>query len=193
MKKEKFFALMLSITMLAICILPVTTANAQSAPGDSSPETPVVTMTDSKAVLDYTKDIACKAFPEYANGVSMLAGTFTTGKNVTNTQVTGPAAVYTFNAWMQMLGSSNVMMINGIVLGIAPSYSHFVSYGSPSPASTTTYPTRGSSIQTGTLGPNGSARTEYTAGFTVSGGAGVRFATMRIYANNNMQIAFTCF
>ncbi len=170
-------------------ILPTDIVNVQNISNSQ------IVIQETRAISDQEKI----TYTEYSNGISTLSGIYTTGKSVTNTQVNGPTTTYTFNAWLQILGSYDTMLIENIILGVAPNFSSFGNFGSVSPASSAINPLRSGYRQMGTLGINGSAYVEYYGGFfvqiPVSGGEinHVLYATMKIYADNNMQIAFNCY
>lgn len=105
---------------------------------NQSMEKPEIVIKETRAISDNEN----VTYTEYSNGVSMLSGTYTIGKNIINTQGSEPAYSYTFNAWLQILGSYDTMLIENIILGIAPDYSHFANFGYVSPASSTNSATR---------------------------------------------------
>ena len=49
-------------------------------------------------------------YTEYASGQRYVSFMFTVGKNVTNTSTSGSYTTYTLNAWMDCLGSEDLLM-----------------------------------------------------------------------------------
>ena len=158
-------------------------------------------MEENQIVVQETRSISeneLVGYTEYANGVGVLSVLHTVGKNVTNTQNFGNYTTYTLNAWLQCLGSYDVLLVEGIKLQAAGNYSYLENEGKCSEASTTTF---GWVSDSKTTGGNGdlSAYVTYLGGFKVDFNIGmgeyhsVVNASLKVYIGNDMKPAVTGF
>lgn len=133
-------------------------------------------------------------YTEYASGQRYISFMFTVGKNVTNTSTSGSYTTYTLNAWMDCLGSDNLLMVYNIKLKAGPNGSSELVYKGDITSLTTTIATMvNDKKDTGTIG--NPAYVRYVGSFEVEVAIGDAYnltlvpGYMKVYINSNMQPA----
>lgn len=106
-------------------------------------------------------------YTEYANGVTLAALMTSAGKNIYNTESSGPATFCDLNAWLYCAGSSDVLLIEGVRCRYDINLNNSIlGVGKVSKSNSAASPLRGTLKSSGTSASP--AYVDYSAYFTVT-------------------------